>query len=667
MTLINRIVKLLLIIFLFGSCKKETNTQNSEKVELIFSVGGVNIANKASNNIKSSSNEFDYQEKSKVKTINIDNIGLDISSETKEMNSSENYNDKTISKEIISDKRGQLKALTSPMESNKTYRIILRNTSNNTIEHTALATVGTNTAIVVNLGDTYTYYAYSYNNSEQIDDPSSLGYIIDTPTDKDLLYTTGTITMNNRTELLSLVFDHMLAEIAVEMDYDRLFGTITDEEMEFSEDYLYTGKFNITSGTTNNIVIKPNARSIVFTETDPVNQIRTARHYTANPSTITTIKVNINQLEATHIDNSIVQLTPAPREETFGPYTAPAVGKQLIAKIKLWRRFTNKTVLHIAANTEWGYSAGHAASFNMLHDNKNYGTDPISLSRFKLNPGQTAFTSNIIIQGDDQIIPGIATHSPDIIILAFPYNLKEAEAVELLRYINAGGVLINFADQNSPDPTAVLLRGLFDEPGIIVERTSSTIDAYVYSFSNMDNEILNGAFGDMRGKHWGADGNHAMQALNVPTADITLYSAKIPENTGSGDLSTFDGVNMFKHNIKSFFWIGDGGFLSSGVPNGTNNQNNVRPFTTVRTESDVINEPNGRNFTQLLNTINPNPIYNYTNFPHPKANYGRGYTNDNSFTVYNSTFFANVMSWAVVSSEFFGYNSGGLPAIPINY
>ena len=114
----------------------------------------------------------------------------------------------------------------------------------------------------------------------------------------------------------------------------------------------------------------------------------------------------------------------------------------------------------------------------------------------------------------------------------------------------------------------------------------------------------------------------------------TYLITEISQANTINDVTTFTlppltGITMFKHNTLDLFWIGDGGFLSNYTNSGTIISDTGYPFAT-----NVANFPVSKK-------------YGYA---------GNGYT-AGSMDVYNSVIFANVMSWAIIRSEFYGINT----------
>lgn len=199
----------------------------------------------------------------------------------------------------------------------------------------------------------------------------------------------------------------------------------------------------------------------------------------------------------------------------------------------------------------------------------------------------------------------------------------------LIDFVNKKGVLVLFweANPSSNGGAQVLFRQLFSNPNITQSAVSTGAGA-VYKTTAINDEVLNGPFGDVRNKYWGEDASWAMSIANLPSGEIDVYSWGDDQTTTS-DGAYLANVTGFKHKSLNLVYFGDGGFCSS-----------------------VYSATSGN--TQTGNTLCPFN-WNPTNmFPTPKPNYGK---TTSSYSVYNSTIWANTLAWALKQAQFNGINT----------
>lgn len=540
------------------------------------------------------------------------------------------------------------------------YIIILVNTTTNHSEFIGQATVGESLEIDAVKGESYNWYAYSYNTTADIQLPTSIDDEIDTPIDKELLYAKGTTTISTTTTNtpIPIIFQHKLSEIVFELDTDRLFGEINNDlVLEFVDgNPLSKGKFSLKTGQTNNII--PYTKPIVL-QNDPVKEnVKIARFYVVDISKTPSFSINVSNMKVTYLNNvqSGVVAPNTTRKVEFNWGENARLGKRYIGKLKLWYVFPKRTILHVTrTGTElYGYAAqpysangttltpdNNKAAYNLIAEPKNYGSLLESVVR-------SGGFDHIRCYQDGTLYTFLA-NKPDIVIISVYYQMSSEDRSSLITYLNQGGVLllltdgVNAGDRNAQQP---FFRDFFNNQTITLQNTGYSSGA-LYKMVGINDEILNGPFGDVRDKYWGEDASATTSLSNVPSTEVTQYSAAKAAN----GTTAANGITMFKHNTKNFFWIGDGGFLSNELSRGIYSSYTIEPFATV-------------NLSQSGST-NPVNEFNYNNYPIPKKyGYSGNGISVGTTDVYNSTVFANIMSWAVINAEFFGINSGGLKELP---
>lgn len=663
-----RIVIILFCSLFIFSCKKEMSN-NEGSTDLVFTLGGM----KEVETIRSKQASFqnlapDQQqhENNSFSTTNIGNVAI-MSSSTEE-NISISFDDIKESKAFNLDDKRKL-AENIPMDDGIKYMILIYNNTGAFVNAT-LCTAGQAIRIPVVKNGVYKWYAYSYNTTDNIASPTNTTTpTIPTPTNSDLLYDSDIITVAGAADYpISILFEHKLSLIQVELDYDRLFARIEDYDLTFSStSFLNKGTFNILSGSTTDIepYTITSLNDYIVDDSQGEN-IKLAKFYVANPTaSATSFNVIINKLTVQYPganSNTPTELigpgsTQGAVTVSFGSFT-PTLGRKFIAKIKLWYEFKQRTILHVTriGADDYGYAAQpwtlngttfpggiyNRASFNMINEPRNYGL----LSNSVVRAG--TFTHLRCYQDGTLHTFLTATNKPDITIISVYYLMSAADRTALINYINAGGVVllmtdgVNATDRNAQEP---FFKDFFGDQNITLQNNGFDRGS-LYAFMNINDEILNGPFGDLRpnitngSKYWGEDASATTTLANIPSNQITYYSEAAAANkTGSAN-----GVTMFKHTSKNFFWIGDGGFLSNAAQRGiyVPGDYGICPFATDAT----------------------------TNYPIPK-NYGEGTLtgwigSTGHRPANNSILFANVMSWAIINAEFFGINTGGLPT-PANY
>lgn len=188
---------------------------------------------------------------------------------------------------------------------------------------------------------------------------------------------------------------------------------------------------------------------------------------------------------------------------------------------------------------------------------------------------------------------------PDIVIRAYDNIMYDAVGAAIKAYVEAGGVFIDFNDNNNVSNAAV--KALYGTTA--TSNTNSSNPGELISILNVDDEIVKGPWGDLAGKSWREDASYSQGVTNVPLNDIIVYSVS---NSNSKPL-------IFRDKTRKYFYIGDGGFLSGAAAASSC----CYPFRL-----DSNNLPT------------------------------TGYQNDG----YNAHFFANVITWALRQAATNGIN-----------
>lgn len=261
----------------------------------------------------------------------------------------------------------------------------------------------------------------------------------------------------------------------------------------------------------------------------------------------------------------------------------------------------------------YGYNfAGNAASGRMIMASNNYGTTDDSVVKFegfeRINGTNAPSEANLQnwLLGTDPV---------DILILGYSWTMTANQADIISQYILKGGVVLAYSESTTGNTR--LFQNLFNDINI----TSNTINpaGSLYKLPVIDDPILNGPFGDIRGKFWGEDASYTVRTVGLPLNDLIIYSYDADFNTANP--TSTGAITSFRHKYFNLIWVGDGGFNSNCGVSGT-----ICPFEV-----------------------------NSNNYPIRKEVYG--HNTALSQPVYNSIFTANAIAWAIRQAEFNGINT----------
>lgn len=278
-----------------------------------------------------------------------------------------------------------------------------------------------------------------------------------------------------------------------------------------------------------------------------------------------------------------------------------------------------KTVLHIGLETAYGYSAYTGPSRSLMDSPTNFGTTASSIVKYE------GFTHTSL--GNSPSSTALQTalnNKPDIVVIGYNYTPNATDAGYIASYLNKKGVVIALTDDTGTAQN--LFRGIFSDPTISASYGAGA--GSVYALTNTDDPILNGPFGDVRGKNWGEDASTTVNMSGL-TSGFVPYSYAQPINS----TTTRTGISGLRNTSLNFIWFGDGGFLSNENANGNQYASNtIEPFVAPSTGGY---------------------------FPVQKSSYGyagNGYTTG-GMQVQNSILFANMIAWAIKQAEFNGINT----------
>lgn len=278
-----------------------------------------------------------------------------------------------------------------------------------------------------------------------------------------------------------------------------------------------------------------------------------------------------------------------------------------------------KKVLHIGQETVYGYSAYTGPSRSLMDSPTNFGTTATSIVK------SAGYTHTSL--GNTPTSAAILTAlnaKPDIVILGYSYTINATEAAYFADYLNKKGAIIDFEDNSASGQN--MLRAIFSDPTI--STNAGTGGGSVYALANTNDPILNGPFGDVRGKNWGEDASNTTNITGL-TSGFIPFSYAQPINSATAR----SGITGFRHSSLNLVWFGDGGFLSNENANGSQ-----YPSTTI----EPFLAPSTGGYLPVQRT-------------------GYGYAGNGNTTggmqVQNSIIFANALAWAMKQAETNGINT----------
>lgn len=242
----------------------------------------------------------------------------------------------------------------------------------------------------------------------------------------------------------------------------------------------------------------------------------------------------------------------------------------------------------------------------------------------------------------------LGTNPVDILYITQDTYIQPQTAEIIAQYLDRNGVVLVFNEGNGGTPfyttAANIMNACFGvsnitqiQQGGIAHSGITSVAGLVYLLSGNQEElndpyladpILNGPFGDVRGKFWGEDASYAALLENLPTDEIITYSNGMPVNGSGIPADRTNMVSAFRHKTKNLLYFGDGGFTSSGAGG----------IPTIT-------------FSATLCPFNWNTS---TMFPIPHPSYG---AYSAQMEVYNSQVWCNAMAWAIDRAASHGINA----------
>lgn len=313
--------------------------------------------------------------------------------------------------------------------------------------------------------------------------------------------------------------------------------------------------------------------------------------------------------------------------------------------------------LYFQGGARYNPGTSDNASKKMLSSTTNFGPYFTSTSKSPLlsityNSGST----------DASFAAGLSSN-PDVAMITWGYDYGDnpAASTALTNYINQGGVFIITMENDLALPRLLsrlntILGSNFSSGGYV----GSEGDASVFQLADIDHPILNGPFGDIRGKYWGYDGGFNNR-LFVGSTDVgkfkvlsgnTNYATSTQVFTNSAPLLVYE--DEINGKGRSIVIVPDGGNMSSWYLSEVDDSNcYVSRFNEFGYDLSRYKNTSGciggsSDWFQYYPTVTDG-----TGTPIPTYLFGKS----NRYTVYNGILWANIFAWAINRAMTKGINN----------
>lgn len=250
-----------------------------------------------------------------------------------------------------------------------------------------------------------------------------------------------------------------------------------------------------------------------------------------------------------------------------------------------------KTLLTYSLKNGYGYGFNSGQTNQFISSTNNFGNT--MLSTIKMQGGVS------LVLKDNRLTnfsSDVASSRADVVSIGYNSSLSTADANMVASYVRNGGGLLAVTDAVNQNSTYNLLNAVL---GIsTVKAVLSGRGGTIFPLTYEDDPVLNGPFGDIRGKQVGDDATGGI-AIEPSSLGAALSQIVVLSKDSNGN------IYAFRHKTLNFVWAGDGGFNSSAIGNASSG---ICPFKVDA---------------------------NYRPIPKP----------DYSQPVYNSQFTANALAW----------------------
>ncbi|MCL7986349.1 hypothetical protein M8998_00180 [Sphingobacterium sp. lm-10] len=521
------------------------------------------------------------------------------------------------------------RSATSPMQQGVKFWIALYNTTTKRYEHSVQGTSGTPLSLAIVRGQDYEWWAYSYNSTESIPEVNPENPIIETTTDKPLLYAKGKINFSNSGDnRLAILFINQLKQIRIDVDTRGLFGDIETANVSFLDDYIKTAEFNLYNGQLSADLHNKKIDKLVWKDNPETGREKYTTYYTSDFShdsyniIMRDLMIKVPNKNSVNLTNDL----PNGGQATFS-FQTNGQGVLHQAKLKLRKIFPIQKILHVEDNKgwKWGYTGYNSATAfgGFLRSTSNFSkTSPyLRVKGFE----------------HEQIFPvannlahrlGNPNNLPDVVILGVFKTLNRQDYSGLYDYLQKGGTVFLMTEDVS-GATRDFFRTLFNSANVTLsERDGKEWGGAVYKIADVDKDVLSGPFADVRNHYWGQDLGNSLLINNIPEAELNnifVYSRR-----SANKAEYHNSVTMFRHKKLNLFYVGDTGFTANNMRNGQTSGRTSQPYAT-----DGNNFPTSKAYGAASKSRAQEPYK-------PKG----------SWDVYNSAIFGNVFSFFVAQSYY---------------
>lgn len=605
-------VYVFLLSLVFSSCSKLDEDKGGQpelsKGAILVNVQGIEDLPEL-NNLKLQSNVANSASVSHIgakaslpsKLEIVGDFTFDISSEEVGIVTDQSIVNHTLPTSGKSKALGNNKAAIVNMTNTTTFWLLVYNSVTNACVFSKQLTASPSTTFDLPIGQTYRWYAYSYNDNVNITAPDDNSPVITTMTNKPFLYSSGVFsTAEDVSSNITITFKHKLTQLKVQLTAQDEYNTsnIDNLKAEFVGDYLKTSEFNIKTGKR---VIQSTGVSVgdlVFSGTGTTKVAST--YYTAD-SLLSEYKVQIKELSLGGVTYVKADF-PNDGVATFSSYT-DVVGKVLFGKLNLSRILPIRDILHYGPLNADGHEAWLSTSRSgaFIRNKENYGNLSNSIVKIK---GLNHYSANNTVAGD--LAQKIDQYKPHIVIASISTTTSTADFNRLKTFVDNGGRVIFMSNINTTT-VQTFLRSIYNYSGLtLIYRDGGAGAVYkcvnFFTFYRPDQNNFPGTnvsykditpFGaDPYGSYFGAHSSSGLLSssfnwsYNNQPILITGYSV----NFGVSRDNTYYPAQIANTYPTSFIHIGDGGFL---VGAASNSSLTSYPFVTT-SDNKVSSKPYGR-------------------------------------------------------------------------
>lgn len=208
------------------------------------------------------------------------------------------------------------------VENGVKYRLYLFSQDGTQLISSEQFIAGTQGTIDVTQGTTYKWVALSYNTADDVPNVTSANTIISLPGGKDILYTSGEVSVpvggSSVNVPINIMFNHKFARLGIELNTQGMFANMSGAKVAVAG--IKTASIDIASGALSDLVSADH--EIPFVDFKDINALyqdaKIAYTYTADPAAVTGgIKVNVSNLALEIDDNSTRQFSATPVNFSF--------------------------------------------------------------------------------------------------------------------------------------------------------------------------------------------------------------------------------------------------------------------------------------------------------------------------------------------------------------